>query len=644
MSLPRGTSFSLPSWAINIAMIYIIGRTETPDETQFQPISFITAYEELSKASILYIDIETTGLNFLQDSIVTVQVSHNDSNQYIFVIDNDQRRVDALIKLLNNAKILVGHNLKFDLKFLIKQGLQPNQVYDTFICEQILTAGTNVRNNLKAVVQRYCNVSLSKQAQTSFKPNSTLSSQQLSYAALDIAYLPHIMHQQMEAMQESNLSLLAMLENASVLAFTEMEYNGITLDVERWKKQVAIIEQEAKDIEIEMNEIVATDPLFESVRPTAIQLDMFSSENVMGTHKYNWNSTSTTLQIFQCIDRKILATSDQVLHKLKRKHRLASILQDYREKSKKASSFGTSFLEHIYSDGKIHPNFVQMVSTGRASCREPNLQQIPSDNTYRNCFTSGSEWVFVSGDYSSQELCIIAYGSQDPVFLSALSKGQDLHSVCGELVFGQEWVDSAEEDCDFVKYRIKCNCKRHKQLRNVVKGINFGLAYGMGPKKLSEQMEIPMEEASELIDKYFKAFPSIKKFLDNMSKSAIKRGYIETFPPYSRKRWFPDWEPYNMPMAIRGKIERQAKNTPIQGTAADMTKHAMVLVYNYIKKNNYPAKLVLAVHDQIDTICHPDHAEEWKQILQDLMEEAARYVIKNDLLKAEVNITQHWSK
>lgn len=624
-------------------MIYIIGRTETPDPVQFQPIPFQQAHSVLSTAATLYIDIETTGLNFLSDAIVTVQVAHNETDQYIFIIDDDVRRINAIVELLSKAKTLVGHNLKFDLKFLKRYGLITKQVYDTYICEQILTAGTQSRNNLKAVVQRYCSVDIDKSQQKSFTPHCSLSSPLLQYAALDVAYLPMIMHQQIDLLKTHNLLYVADLENAAVLAFMTMEYNGIGLDIERWKQQVSIIEQEARDLEAQMNHIVDTDDTFVSVRPDSIQLSLFgNNENV--SNQYRWDSPHATLDIFHCIDSKVMSTSDQVLHKLKRKHKLAELLQQYREKSKKASSFGTAFLSHVYPDGRIHPSFMQLVSTGRTSCREPNMQQIPADNIYRNCFISGSDWVFVSGDYSSQELCIIAQGSQDPVFLESLSKGHDLHSVCGELVFGNEWVSAAEEGCAYMAHKEKCNCKKHKELRNVVKGINFGLAYGMGPKKLSEQMEIPMQEASDLIDKYFKAFPAIKKFLDSMSKAGIRRGYIETFAPWSRKRWFPEWEPSNMPMAIKGRIERQAKNTPIQGTAADMTKHALVLCHKYLEESNFPAKLVLTVHDQIDTICHPDYAEDWKETLQTIMEKAAKYVMKNDLLKAEVNITNYWSK
>lgn len=153
-----------------------------------------------------------------------------------------------------------------------------------------------------------------------------------------------------------------------------------------------------------------------------------------------------------------------------------------------------------------------------------------------------------------------------------------------------------------------------------------------------------MSEASTLIEKYFQAFPKIQKFLDGMSRAGVRNGHIKTFAPWERIRWFDDWLPRGMDMATKSRIERVSKNTPIQGTAADMTKHALVLCYEDIKTNNLPVKLVMTVHDQIDTTCPRDYAETWADRLKELMEQAAQHIMGNDLLKAEVSITDKWSK
>ena len=154
---------------------------------------------------------------------------------------------------------------------------------------------------------------------------------------------------------------------------------------------------------------------------------------------------------------------------------------------------------------------------------------------------------------------------------------------------------------------------------------------------------ISENEAEKLINGYFKAFPKIAGFLNALGNYGVQHGHIKTFKPYRRIRWFDDWDPF-MDKKVLGKIERASKNTPIQGAAADMTKRAMVLIRNEIRNKCLPVKMVMTVHDQIDTVCSEEYAEEWKIRLETLMEEAALEIIDNGLLKAEVEITDVWSK
>ena len=591
----------------------------------------------------LFIDIETTGFNFQSDSILSIQVAHDTNDQWIFLFNQD--KLPGLFETFNTCKMMVGHNIKFDLKFLMHYGYDIQvPIYDTMLCEQVLVNGTNLRAGLDSVVQRYCQVRLDKSVRTTFTRGGQLSTRQLEYAANDVKYLKPVMLAQISALKKENLLHVARLECQACLAFLQIEYNGLTLNKSAWLAMVDQLRTASRNTESQLNTIIDTDPLFESVRVPATQLDMFLSESeVMGT-RLNWDSPMQTLRVFQCIDNSVMGTSERDTMKIAAVHEIGRLLRQYREQTKKVSSFGESFMAHVYDDGKIHPRFVQIKRTGRVSCKEPNMQQIPADNAYRNCFITDHDHVFVSADYSSQELCIIAHGSKDPVFNHALRNGHDLHSVCAALVFGERWKDAALDSCAFEQGFEKCDCPDHKKLRTAVKSINFGLAYGMGPKKLSEQMEISMSEASTLIENYFKAFPKIKDFLESMSRSGVRNGFIKTFKPWGRTRWFDDWLPRGLDMATKGRIERVSKNTPIQGTAADMTKHALVLCYTYIKENNVPVKLVMTVHDQIDTTCPRDYAETWATKLKELMEEAAQHIMGNDLLKAEVDITDQWSK
>ena len=627
-------------------MIYLV--TTEPKQLTivdgYTQISWEEAMRSFSQEFVfLYLDIETTGFNFLSDKILSVQLATDTNDQYVFVFEEE--KWPQLLSIIHRAKMLVGHNIRFDLKFLMRYGYElGTPIYDTMLCEQVLTNGTNLRAGLDAVVQRYCQVRLEKSVRKQFMLGMKLTPQQIKYAADDVKYLKPVMTAQRTALSENNLNDVARLECEACLAFTEIEYNGLTVDRKPWLDMVAVHNQNAQNIISQMNTIIDTDPLFTSLRSPATQLDMFLSEEEVSGTRFNWSSPMQVLKVFQCIDHKIMGTAERDTLKIGAVHPIGKLLNQYREETKIVSSFGESFLNHIYEDGKVHPRFVQLVRTGRASCKEPNMQQIPARNEYRNCFIADHEHVFVSADYSSQELCIIAHGSKDPVFNHALRNGHDLHSVCAALVFGARWLDAAEDSCAFEQGFMKCDCPGHQKLRTTVKGINFGLAYGMGPKKLSEQMEISLNEASTLIEKYFKAFPKIKDFLDSMSRSGVRNGYIQTFKPWKRTRWFDDWLPRGMDMATKSRIERVSKNTPIQGTAADMTKHAMVLCFKHIKENNLPVKLVMTVHDQIDTTCPRDYAEEWAAKLKELMEEAAQHIMGNDLLKAEVSITEKWSK
>ena len=170
----------------------------------------------------------------------------------------------------------------------------------------------------------------------------------------------------------------------------------------------------------------------------------------------------------------------------------------------------------------------------------------------------------------------------------------------------------------------------------------------MGPNKLADTLNISIDDAKLLIKKYFKAFPAIKGFLEKLGNYGKQYGYIKTFPPYNRRRWFTNWYP-NISSSKGsklelGSIERASKNTPIQGASADMTKKALILMREYIDMNKAPVKLVMTVHDQIDTICSNEYIDEWTQDMKHLMEVAANEIVTNGLLKAEVTVSKCWEK
>lgn len=378
-----------------------------------------------------------------------------------------------------------------------------------------------------------------------------------------------------------------------------------------------------------------------------------------GTIRINWGSWQQVLPLFQAVKKTLKDTKEESMNKLG--HPVGFALLDYRGAKMLTTTYGVDFLQKLDSDGKVRTRFNQILETGRVSSSDPNMQQIPANddvgNRYRNCFMADSEdEVFVDSDYSSQELVIIASLSQDPVWMAALKVGHDLHSICAQLVHGKEWDSLALDTCDFKLHRQKCKCPGHKRLRNGIKTINFGLAYGMSQFKLAATLKISVKEAEALIEKYFRTFPKIGGKLTALGRFALRNGYIMTLAPYKRKRWYPLWDKVKHLVdyhiqgiehnSLLGSIERTGKNMPIQGGSADMTKLALVLIRRHITDNRLRAivKLVMQVHDQVTTTSKRHYAETWAPILTKLMEQAAKVIIPSGLLKAETNVTERWSK
>jgi len=376
--------------------------------------------------------------------------------------------------------------------------------------------------------------------------------------------------------------------------------------------------------------------------------------------KLNWNSTTQVLPLLKAVHPRLRDLSEQSVAKTT--HPVFADLSEYKDSLKLISTYGQKFIDdHLECDGRVRTEFNQIVSTGRVSSKRPNFQNIPAKKSvgtrYRNAFVYEPGWVFVDSDYISQELVLIAYASKDPVWMEAIEKGQDLHSVCAELVYKNKWKDAADNNCDYyTKGKQKCNCSRHKTLRDSVKTVNFGLAYGMSEMKLSATTKTSIHEAAALIEEYFRVFPNIGRTLKYFGTFGVQRGYIQTLPPFLRKRWFPYWKlsRANIETHLRGvdydhnlgAIERQSKNLPIQGAAADITKTAMVMIYQYIREHGMKDKvhIVAQVHDQITTVCREEIKEEWKSSLDKLMCDAAKFVIPTGILKADTNISTTWTK
>jgi len=632
-------------------MIHLVdGSSKTVPSPHYQSAMIDDVVRYCQTKQILGVDTETEGFDFTTKKMIMFQIG--DENQQ-FVIDTRRVSIEPLRNILQNKNILkIFHNAKFDYKFIKKwSDIICEGIYDTYLVERVLNCGKqNYGYGLKDVCKRYLDVDLDKEVRSKFigLASKPFTDNQIVYGAKDVEYLIKIRTHQLPLVDRNQLNRVIDLENEVVLAFADIEYNGLDLDSESWKKIEKVNTEKADNLQDSLDHMVTLDPRLDRFVSKYVQADLFTAVEDLRKIDIKWTSPKQVLEVFQCLVPKLDNVNGKQMYKYRFQYPLIDKYVKYKEAMKLCTSYGDAFFKNLSSDNKIHTNFHQILDTGRVSSSKPNMQQIPADNIYRNCFTAPDGWSFVSADYSSQELNVIAFGSKDPVWIKALQNNEDLHSTCAELVYGEEWLNAAEDDCAYMKLRMKCNCPKHKKLRTNVKTINFGLAYGMGPNKLADTLNISVDGAKVLIEKYFQAFPAIKGFLDKLGNFGKKFGYIKTFPPYNRKRWFSTWYPkiWNNKSSVMelGSIERASKNTPIQGASADMTKKALVFIRDYVAAHNLPVKVVMTVHDQIDTICRNDQVSDWAVVMKGLMEQAALEIVSNGLLKAEVTVSNCWEK
>ena len=617
-----------------MSKIRFVGTNSPLNDIQTATIQECKAYCE--SKTVLGVDTETEGFDFTCKKLIMFQIGDRDRQ---YVIDTRVVDISPLKEVLESNKVVkVLHNAKFDYKFIKKwAGISMEEIYDTFLAERVINCGKqDYGYSLSRCVERYIGVTLDKETRNKFigLQGQPFTVDQITYGANDVVYLLDIRDKQQAKIHSLELQQVARLENAVVKVFAEIEYEGLDIDKDKWTAMAEANVKLAHEQAISLDDMVLEHPLLQHYR-VPVQVDMFAPiEEVRHTH-INWGSPSQTLELFRNLIPDLEDVNGKKLNKYRYKHKLIDEYIRYKERTKLANAYGTKFFNYVNSDGKVHTNFSQILDTGRVSSSKPNMQQIPSDNTFRNCFIAPDGWVFVSSDYSSQELNVIAYGSQDPVWLDALEKGLDLHGVCADLVFEDKWRNADTDE--------------KKKLRTQIKAINFGLAYGMGPFKLADTLQISKAEAENLIEKYFTEFPNIRDFLNKLGTFGTRNGYIRTFKPFKRRRWFDNWFPKiwddRSKLMEFGSIERASKNTPIQGSSADMTKLALIYIYKEIQKSwSDSVKIVMTVHDQIDTICKQEVADAWAVKMTELMEKAALVIIPNGLLKADTNISKTWEK
>jgi len=609
-------------------------------------------FDYCSTLTYISVDTETDGVDCHKNKVIMLQMGDEDVQ---FVIDTRNVDIEILRPIFECPSwVKLFQNAKFDYKFLLSSfGFRTQNIYDTMLAEVVLNCGKlGYGYSLDKILKRYLNIEMEKETRSEFSKitdGSPYTLNQISYGAKDVEYLIPIMKKQMDKIHQLNLERVLNLENRACIAFSEIEYNGLEFNKESWLDLAKEAEDGSAQLEEELDSILLSENKLESFKLPGIQLDMFGGkEREVGV---KWSSPSQVTKVLQKLDPSLENTNMKELYKRQRSHILIKTIIDYRKKTKLMTTYGKDFVNYINKNSnRIHTVFWQILNTGRVSSGQrgkysymnyPNMQNIPADNRYRNCFHAEKGWKLVTMDYSGQELRLIAEGSKDPTWIQAFKNGEDVHGKVASLVF----------DIDMDKVRDKPEFLRGKSYRDVAKTINFGLAYGMQYTSLANTLDIPQTDAKHFIDKYFEELPGIKKFLHALGNYGKKNGHIKTFKPFRRVRWFEDWGMLNaMDPGTKfkrlGEIERASMNTPIQGSGADMIKLALALISEKISKDNLydKVKIVSQVHDEITCEVRDNFIDEWKLIQEDLMVSAGKEICQSVDMVVDGTITQEWCK
>jgi DNA polymerase-1 len=424
-------------------------------------------------------------------------------------------------------------------------------------------------------------------------------------ASLRAKQIVHKLESQLERVDERGHKKVARLENLVLRAFAALEDRGMPIDAPAWK---ALVNEDRALAS------AAKDEIFR-LAGAHIARDLF------GTPEINLDADADVRALLErSTGKKLDDVARGSLAALK--HPVADALLKYRESHKIVSTYGDAFLSRVDPrDGRIHATFIPLgASTGRVASRDPNLQNLPSDARFHTCLRAPAGHALVTADYATCELRIVAELAQDPVFLAAFARGDDLHSTVASTMFG-----------------VPVSKSERPELRQRAKAINFGLVYGMGPAALATSLSVPLEEGERLLQQYFRTFPRVRDYLEHNVDQALSRGYAETV--LGRRLRF-DKDALSAPNA-RGELSRIAKNMPIQGTSADMTKLAMVRVHERLV-DEHLGGLVNTVHDELVVECRAEDGARVAEAVQHEMAEAHRTLLRTVPPLVEVHVGPHW--
>ena len=530
----------------------------------------------------------------------------------IYYVEEDSIYKLEYIFTSNEIKKL-GYNLKDDYISLKPYGIKLENIYfDITIAEYLIDSMSSTSYECSAIAMKYLTKKVKTKEELLGKGVKAKKYQDLDFEELSshisqiIDTVKNVMPIMEENLKESNMDgLLYHVEMPLVEVLADMEYEGVKVDKEKLNELGSQFKEIIKKLESEIYKISGEE--FNINSPKQLGVILFEKLGLPVIKK-----TKTGY-----------STNAEVLDKLKDQSPIIDKIIEYRQIVKLNSTYVEGLLSIINPiDGRIHSSFNQTITTtGRISSTEPNLQNIPvkleMGRNIRKVFISDKECKLVDADYSQVELRVLAHMSQDETMIDAFKHNEDIHTKTASQVFNVSMDEVTSKQ------------------RSDAKAVNFGIVYGKSDFGLSEDLNIPVKQAKEYIENYFNKYNKIKEFMDNIIEDASSNGYVTTI--LNRRRYIPEIKSSNFMLRNAGK--RAAMNAPIQGSAADIIKIAMINVYKKLEENNLKSKLILQVHDELIVEAVDSEIDIVKKIVKDEMENAVCLDVNLDV---DLNIGDSW--
>ena len=566
---------------------------------------------DLTDEPVLGFDTETTELDPYKGELRLVQLS---SRKNTIVVDlrsfKDSAELAPLANLLAaDIPRKVAHNAKFDAKWVRHHlGIEVGGIFDTYLASQLIAAGdSDRRHGLADVAQFFLGTEMDKTEQLSDWSADELSTSQIEYAARDAAIMPGLYEKLLERLENDQLVRVAELENQCVMPIAEMELSGVYLDEKLWRRQLD---------RVRVDQAKVADELQDMLSAGVAQASLF------GRAEINLDSQVQVSEALVGLGVPVPDTTRAwVLQPLANDYPVVAKLLEYRGVAKSLSSFGENILEFIEPQtGRVHADFRQIgAPTGRFSCSNPNLQQIPHEPEYRQCFRAAEGKKLVIADYSQIELRILADFSEDRRFIDAFVSGEDFHTATAAQVFAVGSDEITPEQ------------------RSFAKRLNFGMVYGIGASRLAMMTGLTQTEAENMMRRYFGTFSGLDAYLRESGRRVISTRTARTAAGRLLRLRFDENDRQQIASA-----KRYGVNMPIQGTSADILKRALRLLHDDIRGTS--ARLVNIVHDEIVVEADAGEAEEIATKVTSAMSKAGGEFVSKVPIKVDAHIADAWIK